>query len=372
MAILDHRTTLIPGFPAVSCTVLWLIMSGSVSAEPQQELLLFTSVDTVNTFSESDPSVDDSSVRGAMDVLYSYSRDRFRFLGEYLLSSDESELERLKVGWESGENYMLWLGRFHATSKHWTSEYHHGQYLQTSITRPSMEEWEDQSGPIPSHITGFVLQASRPLGDEAALNYVIGAGLAPKFKGQRLEPFDILDPRSGHGLSVNFKIAYRPKAFEMMQIGIISAWNAINVVSESNPALADLDEIDQLTAGVFADWRWDDLRLISSFVYFRNDLKYVDETIDDRFTLGYLQLEYGLNEDITFFGRADMAFEEDWSPYLRLLPAFVSHRHMLGVRWDIANFHALTLEIADTAQQSPAGDHDNFKEVRFQWSAVFP
>jgi hypothetical protein len=45
---------------------------------------------------------------------------------------------------------------------------------------------------------------------------------------------------------------------------------------------------------------------------------------------------------------------------------------MLGVRWDIANSHALTMEIADTSTQGSNGNHDSFKELRFQWSAVFP
>jgi len=371
MAVSKTRRITTPGFSGLICSSLLLVAAAPASADSQHEFLLFPSADTFNTFGESDPAVEDSSVRGSLDVLYSFSTDRFRFLAEYLLSTEESELERLKVGWAWRDEVMLWFGRTHISSKHWTSEYHHGQYLQTSITRPSLEEWEDESGPIPSHVTGVSLDVRHSLHDDASINYVIGVGLAPKFVGQELMPFDMLDPESGHDLSVHFKLSYRPRQFENMQLGLISSWNDIGVESESSPALADLRQIEQLTYGAFADWQWRKLRLIASFVRFDMDLEYFDETVKDDFDLAYLQLEYPVSDSVTLFGRTDNGFGEDWSAYLRLLPAFVSHRHMLGLRWDFADRHALTMEIADTAQQAVVTDHEYFKEVRLQWSAVF-
>lgn len=370
MAILDNPRIRAPVFPGLIC-VLVLLPAISMSAESQQEFLLFPSVDTFDTFDESDPLVKDSFVRGSLDVLYSYSTDNFRFLGEYLLSTQESELERLKAGWQWRDNAMLWFGRTHTTSKHWTSEYHHGQYLQTSITRPSLEEWEDESGPTPSHITGLSLDVRNPLRNDASVNYVLGVGLAPRFAGEELRPFDILDPESGHDLSVNFKLSYRPDQFEMMQVGLISSWNDINVDSESSPSLADLRQIEQFTIGFFADWQWNKWRLITSYVHFDIELDYFDGPDDEDFELAYLQFEYSAGEDVTLFGRTDNGFGEDGSRYLRLLPAFISHRHMLGLRWDVARFHALTIEIADTAQQGVVTDHEYFKEIRLQWSAAF-
>jgi len=370
MAVLNHRRTLTKGLAGLICSAL-LLPAIPASADSQHELLLFPSVDSFDTFSESDPLVKDSFLRGTLDLLYSYSTQRFRFLGEYVLSTEESELERLKVGWMWHDNAMLWFGRTHTTSKHWTSEYHHGQYLQTSITRPSLEEWEDESGPIPSHVTGLSLDVRHSLQDDAAFNWVVSAGLAPKFVGDELMPFDMLDPESGHGLSLNFKLSYQPQEFEMMQVGLISSWNDINVDSASSPSLADLDQIEQFTVGAFADWQWKNLRLIASFVRFDLELDYFGDEVDDDFDLGYLQLEYAVSEDVTLFGRSDNGFGEDWSPYLRLLPAFVSHKHMLGARWDLVKNHALTIEVADTAQQAQPTDHEYYKEFRLQWSAVF-
>jgi len=352
--------------------LLGALCSAPALAESQQEILLFPSIDTFDPFDESDPTAVDSFQRASLNVVYSFSGDKFRFLGEYLWSSSEAELERLKAGWQFQDNTLLWLGRYHATAKYWTSEYHHGQFLQTSITRPSLEEWEDESGPTPSHVTGFSLEHDYQREDESAWSFAFSAGLTAKFEGEELAPFDFFEPHSGHGPGVNFKVTYRPEFLSSLQAGFLSAWHEIRVVSESSPSLADLNEIKQLTVGGFVDWRWKDFRLISSVVHFENELDYVDGLVSDTFLLTYVQFEYGINDDFTFFGRTDNGFDEDQSPYLRLLPGFIAHRHMLGLRWDVASFHSLTVEVADTSQQGDNSEHDHFKEIRFQWSAVFP
>ena len=342
------------------------------SGESRHELLFFPSIDTFNNLTDSNSVDHDSFVRPAVDVLYSYSGDRFRFLGEYLLSNEESELERIKVGWQTGRNSMLWLGRYHTPAKFWTTEYHHGQFMQTTITRPGVEEWEDDSGPMPSHITGLSLEHESPRAGEVSTNYGFAVGLGPQFIGDELVPFEPLDPESGHDLSVNLRVAYKPSVLSLSQFGVLTAWNEINVVSESSPDLADLDHIRQFTFGVFGDWQRDQWRLLANFVYFNNELQYTAAPETDQFVAGYVQAEYRVSEDWTVFGRGDIGINVDESPYLRLLPAFISHRYMLGLRWDLASFHSFMIEIADTSAQGDGFSHDDFTEIRFQWSAVFP
>ena len=344
----------------------------AVDAQPQHELLFFPSVDGLEVFDESPPDTMESHLRASADVLYSYSGDGFRMLGEYLLSTDESELERFQVGWTLSDQSMLWLGRVHSPASFWISEFHHGQYLQTSITRPSLEQWEDESGAAPSHITGLNFEIDVELDTAASLGFSVAAGLAPRFDDDELVPFDMLDPRSGHGLSLAMRTSYRPDMFSPVQFGVVSSWNEINVIARDNPELADLDRINQLTAGVFADAQWNDLRVIASLVYHNNQLKYVDQDLTDDYLLAYLQPEYSINDDLVVFGRVDIGDGEDDSVYLRLLPAFLSHRNMLGLRWDFGKYQSLTFEVADTSRQGDDFSHEHFKEVRMQWSAVLP
>jgi hypothetical protein len=357
-------------------TVITLLLSTSWSCQAhgqsQHDFLFFTSVDAFKIVKGESTAVDDEFVRPTVDFLYSYSGDRFRFLAEYLWSSEEHELERMKAGWRMADQTMLWAGRYHATAKYWTSEYHHGQFMQTSITRPGIEEWEDESGPMPSHVTGLSLEHETIRTSESATNYAFSVGLAPKFISEELVPFDILDPESGNDIAVNYRMVYRPSIVSASQIGLLTAWNEINVVSESSPNLENLDHIRQFTLGVFGDWTWDKWRLIANLVYFNNDMQYGDGPVEDEFGAGYIQGEYKAAKNWTIFGRSENGFNEDNSLYLSLLPAFIAHRNMIGVRWDFASFQSFTMEVADTSTQGDALSHESFKEFRIQWSAVFP
>lgn len=358
--------------PVLALCSIGLTASPQSYAESQHDLLLFLSVDTFDNLSDPVPSIENSFVRGTGDVLYVYNNGPFRFLAEYIWSTTESEMERFEFGWQASDQTMIWIGRFHTTAKFWTTEYHHGQFMQTSISRPGVEEWEDESGPMPSHVTGISVEHKIERADQSAFNIGLAAGLGPVFEDEELEAFDVLNPDDGHDLSMNIRLAYQPDALSRNQVGILLGWNNIPVVSDSNPNLADLEEIEQLTAGIFVDWHWDAWRLTSSWTYFDNKLFSVDSTEHDDFIAGYAQGEYKANDDWTLFGRTEIGFGEDKSPYLRLLPAFIAHRNMLGVRWDLVDKHSLTAEIADTSTQGDGTSHNNFKEIRFQWSAVFP
>jgi len=341
-------------------------------AESQQDILVFVSLEGFDIFSASDPGLEGFDRRATADFLYTYNSDRFRFLAEYVWSNTESELERMQAAWQVNDRTMLWFGRFHTIANYWASEYHHGQFMQTSISRPGLEEWEDENGPMPSHITGLWLEHEFSVNGQSAVNLGLVAGLAPKFEGEHLSPFDILDPESGHDMTVSARVVYRPDVLSTNKIGLTLAHNDIAVVSESSPNLTNLNSILQTTLGVFSDWQWDVWRLSTNWVYFDVEMQYGNGDVQDDFVLGYLQGEYEATENWTVFGRTEIGFGEDNSLYLQLLPSVVSHRNMLGVRWDFVDSHSLTLEVADTSTQGNGLEHDRFKELRIQWSAVFP
>lgn len=349
-----------------------MLASAQASAESNHEFLAFPSVDGFYTFSESDTSVDESSTNAALDLLYGYSGDRFRFLGEFLWSSEEAEFERLQAGARIADDMFLWGGRFHAPTKFWNSEYHHGQYLQTSITRPALEEWEDDGGSSPAHISGLLLESERLQSDESALVVAGSVGYAPILEDGALETHELFKSASDHGLSLNLRVAYRPESVSMSQFGIVAGWNEIEVVPAAVPLPGEPSSIDQAMLGAFTDWYWDSLRLLASVVYFDNTLQGPAQDVDDSYLLGYAQLEYEANNVVTVFGRIEGGIDQDDSAYLGLFDAVITERYMLGARWDVAEHHALTVEVADTTfGAGPSGSRD-FNEYRLQWSAVFP
>jgi len=340
-------------------------------ADSPHDMLVFLSLEGFEKFSASDPTTEEFDARGTADFLYTYNSDRFRFLAEYIWSDTEAEMERLQGAWVIDDKTILWFGRFHSISNYWTTEYHHGQFMQTSISRPGLEEWEDESGPMPSHVTGAWLEHEFELKSQSAINLGLAAGAAPVFEGQELLPFDVLDPTSGHDLAVSARVVYRPDILSMNQVGLTVSHNDIAVISDSNLQLANLNAVRQVTIGLFTSWKWEDWRFSSNLVYFDIEMDYAAGNVQDDFFLGYVQAEYEASDDWTIFGRAEFGEGEDNSAYLRLLPAVTAHRQMLGVRWDFADSHGLTLEVADTSQQGAGQEHDHFKELRVQWSTVF-
>jgi len=362
-------------WPMVFIELVLLVLLASspvVLADSEHDMLVFLSLEGMNTYAASDPALEGSDTHATADFLYTYNSERFRFLAEYIWSNSESELERLQAAWQVDDQTMLWFGRFHSISNFWTTEYHHGQFMQTSISRPGVEEWEDESGPLPSHVTGLWLEHEFSVKAQSAVDLGLSAGLAPKFAGQELIPFDFLDPSSGHDMAISGRLVYRPDILSTNQIGLSLANYDIFVESESGLNLVDLNSIQQRVLGVFSSWNWKRWLMLTNWVYFDVDMRYRDAEVSDRFILGYVQVEYEATEDWTVFGRVDMGIDEDDAAYLQLLPELIAHRNMLGVRWDVADSHGLTLEVADTSLPGSGSGHDKFKEIRVQWSAVFP
>ncbi len=360
------------GCAALSAVVLAISPGASAEPEPVHELVFFLSAEGFSNWNVEGDMIDSSDVIASADVLYSYSSESFRLLGEYLLSSEEAEIERLMAGWRVSEGTMLWLGRIHQPSKYWTTEYHHGQYMQTSITRPGIEEWEDDGGPITSHVTGVLLETDVRREDGSGLQAMVSLGLAPRFEDEELHPYDLFDPDSGHKFAANFRLAYWPDSFGDSQFGILGGFNDIDVAGDSRPGLLGVTGVEQWTMGLFADLRWGDWRLISTAIHFDHNIESGAADVTDKFQSGYLQLEYAVHPDWTLYGRSEFSANEDDSLFLDYLPDFIAHRALGGVRWDFMDKHALTLELAMAQRQGEDFNHEDFNQIRLQWSSAIP
>ena len=236
-----------------------LAIPSQAGDEAQHEFLFFPSVELFSNTGLEDELFDSAGHIVSADFMYSYSGNRFRFLGEYVLSTEESEIERLAAGWQFGEQTMLWVGRFHQPSKYWTTEHHHGQYLQTSISRPRIEEWEDEGGPIPTHITGLLLETGHIRKDSSGYQFSASAGFAPVLTESGLEPFEPWNSSSDHGAAVNFRLAFLPDYFGNNQFGILGGWSDIEIDSDNFASQIGTESVEQLQFGVYMNWSWEHL-----------------------------------------------------------------------------------------------------------------
>jgi len=354
----------------IASTLALIALFNAPQARPegQQDLLLFLSAGPSYHDVTPDDGPEDYEVALDADILYTYLNGRFRLLGEYIAAIDEAELERFQLGWQTGQESIGWLGRFHSPSRYWNSIYHHGQFLQTSITRPLIEQFEDDGGVLPTHSTGLLFETAHKLDGTADLRFAFSFGAAPVIDRTELKPFDLLDPGSSNRAAADMRFAYLPDQLEENQIGLVLSGSDLEVDGSHSAEQQGLRRVEQASIGVYLDWRWQDWRFLSSLAPVINRMKRQAHNQTDSFLSGYFQAEYELKYDWTLFGRLEQTNNTSSSDYLELFPHAVTDRQMLGLRFDLARQQALSFEVS-RAKTPADGD---FEQYLLQWSLVFP
>jgi hypothetical protein len=352
---------------SLALALMTLLNAPRVQPQGQHELLFFLNAGPSYHHVTPDDGAEGYEISADADVLYTYLNGPFRLLGEFVASTDEIDLERFKLGWQSGEMSIGWLGRFHAPSRYWNAIYHHGQFLQTSISRPFLEEFEDDGGVLPTHSTGLMFETAYQLATMAELRLAGSFGAAPIIDSDELKPFDLLDPGSSNRAGADMRLAYLPDQLEENQIGLALSWFDLEVDGNHIADRRGLRRVEQASIGVYLDWRWQRWRFLSSVAPVINRMKRQANNQTDSFVSGYFQGEYELRHDWTLFGRLEQTNNTSSSDYLELFPNSVTDRKMLGLRFDLARQHALSFELSDAETPS-----DDFEQYLLQWSAVFP
>jgi hypothetical protein len=324
------------------------------------DFLIFPDLTFISHFDQGPVhKVADNEVIPSLNLFYTVDYKQLRFLGEWLLSTKSHNLERLQLGLHLGES-SLWLGRFHSPIGYWNMQFHHGAFLQASVSRPGIMAFETAGGVIPNHLTGLLWEGIHEFG-EAGLYYSLGAGVGPDLNSQ-LAPFNILDPKGSHRPGVSFRLGYQPVSYGTDEIGLSVAY------TELPGDRVNLSQAKQLVATVYGNWHFKNFRLLSEAVYVHNALErpQFGKTNSD-FVNAYGQLEWDFRPEWTLFGRVEGTFGAHDDLYLALFPKFVKDRFMGGIRYNINHNMALKLE----ASQDHMRD-DRFGQVMLQWSAIFP
>jgi hypothetical protein len=289
-----------------------------------------------------------------------------KLFSEFLLSDHEGDLERLQLGWQMSNDTILWIGRFHQPASVWNHDHHHGQYLQTSISRPAIDEWEDIRGVLPQHFTGALLESGASVFNTWRLRVALGGGIAPQITPHGLEPFDLLHPDSNrHQMGFQARASLHPGEFTETGVGILLANDDLTAVEFESSALPALDHVTLKLYGVFATYAAASWKVTATLYDAATRLFYTTYAKEDSFAVGYVQAEYRLAHDLTGFARWEDSGEARASPYLRLFEQVARSRHVAGLRWDFGGRQALTLQF--TRSHTLDG---HYSDLRVQWSAA--
>jgi hypothetical protein len=84
-----------------------------------------------------------------------------------------AEVERVIIRYDLNDYFKLSFGRYHTPINYWNTAFHHGQWLQTTISRPEMTQFGGSF--IPVHFVGTLVEGAVPASG-LNLNYNFGLG----------------------------------------------------------------------------------------------------------------------------------------------------------------------------------------------------
>jgi hypothetical protein len=306
---------------------------------------------------------------GTGDLVFAANRRRWRALGEYHFGPRENDMERFQVGWEPVPDTLVWFGRFHQPGSAWNNEFHHGQHLQTTITRPAIEAWEDEEGLVPQHLAGTLFESRRPVGAVAGLQLSVGIAYGSLLDAEGLSPVDLLRVNHGsHRLSETARISFLPQYLGSSSAGLLFGHHRTPVVDPARGAMLGAQLVDQHVYGAYFNRDREPWRAMGAAYYIDVGLQNSAAERREHFASGYVQLERQLAHGVTLFARHENSADASASRFVRIhADDFVAHGTLAGLRWDFRRRQALTLELSHLTTVEGTQS-----VARLQWSSVVP
>ena len=334
----------IHGSFAAGAQVLAILASGASSfgqglvgheatAVPPTTILGFADVNYVET----ERNVDEGFVLGQLaGHVTSGLTERLTFFGEVSATArpDEYaiEVERLILRYDFNDQFKLSGGRYHNPINYWNTAFHHGLWLQTTVSRPEMIKFGGRV--LPVHFVGLQMEGGFPL-SALGLGYSAGVG-----NGRG----DIIS-RGGDSGDTNQNRALlatvfsRPAAVYGLQAG-----GAAYV--DKAPAEAGFDVDEQIYSAHVALTR-ERPEVLAEYARIRHEPDGGGETTDT--DAWYIQAAYRLPlpvDDFKPYARVERIAVDDGDPLFE--PFGLDYRVFLfGVRYDFASLAALKLEYRD-------------------------
>jgi hypothetical protein len=240
-----------------------------------------------------------------------------------------TEVERLIIRFDHSDRLKVSFGRYHTPVNWWNTAYHHGAWLQTTITRPEMAQFGGKF--IPVHFVGALVEGGVPAG---GLNVSYQAGIGNGRGNVISRGGDAGDNDSRPAYVVN--VFAKPDKVFNLQIG-----GSFYVDRVSVPGQPLFNE--QIVAG-HAVWQREDPELIAEIANVRHEQ--VGGFPATSNLAYYAQAAYRLP------GRAHL-----WKPYYRFEHIGIDSADRvfegvpeldgstLGIRFDISTYAAIKSEV---------------------------
>ncbi|MES2357328.1 MAG: hypothetical protein V4529_03195 [Gemmatimonadota bacterium] len=259
--------------------------------------------------------------------------DRLNYFGEFSATAQPTgyafEVERSILRYDFSDAVKLSVGRYHTPVGYWNTTFHHGTWLQTTVSRPEMIKFGSQL--IPTHFVGAFVEGNIP-SEDLGLQYSAGVGNG---RGSVIS-------RGGDAGDVNgnrawtLAVSAHPAALFGMQVG--ADYYHDRVSEASGP------ESTEGISSAYIAWQRERPEFIAEYVMIDHTPVTGGATTHNH--AGYAQLAYRLT------GAA-----HQWKPYIRAERTDIAAGDVVfaplalgydggiaGVRYDFTSFAALKAE----------------------------
>ena len=260
-----------------------------------------------------------------------------------------SEVERVIVRYDLNDYFKASFGRYHTPINYWNTAFHHGQWLQTTISRPEMTQFGGSF--IPVHFVGALVEGAVPAGG-LNLNYNFGLGNG---RGQVIS-------RGGDAGDINNNRAWLVNMFVKpdlpfgLQVGGSVYRDLVNPIGVAGAR-------EWIQSGHIV-WQKETPEFIAEFANVTHQP--VGGGVTSNSQAFYVQTAYRLPW-----------FQRTWKPYYRFeymhvplsdiifraVPSFSAST--AGVRYDITSFAAFKLEYRNYDRRNLPSFHGAFMQTSF-------
>jgi len=286
--------------------------------------------------------------------------DSLSIFGEFSLTANDSSqnaaIERMIVKYSFSDLFKLSAGRYHSPIGYWNSAFHHGAWLQTTVSRPQVYRFGSQIVPI--HFAGALIEgtwAKNSLG----LSYMAGFGNG---RHENIsQPGDAGDINGDNAWMV--QLSARPAKLYGLNAGL--GFYTDKISQDNEP------EINEKTTSAYVVWAKESPEILLEYLYSTHDLVN-DSSVSGDVNSWYAQFAYRLK------GK-----HRNWKPYARYEYTKVDDSDpllgdqglnyeagILGVRWDF-NPHAALKGEYRNEEYDDSGRENNFRvQVSFVLSKL--
>jgi Phosphate-selective porin O and P len=243
------------------------------------------------------------------------------------------EVERSIIRYDYNDYFKLSFGRYHTPIGYWNTAFHHGAWLQTSISRPDMVRVGGTF--IPVHFVGFLAEGNIPSGG-AGLSYSFGVGNG---RGTIISrPGDAGDNNDNRAWVAN--IFARPRSLYGLQLGASAYRDKITTAA---------GDFREWITSAHLVWTRETPEFLAEFANVNHRAVLTDLTSNSQ--AFYVQMGYRLPW-----------FERTMKPYYRFEYTHtpLSERvfanqdlveSIVGLRYDISSYAAFKAEYRNTKRQ---------------------